>query len=1135
MSSASLKWEQFQSKRLIQAGPYSDLYQVEKEGYFYALKLYKSTASEDLLKEASTLAQLQHPAWLRLVEDHSQEEVPYLLTEWIEGFPLDAVEIKRDFKFILKVFHQIVQALDYLHQKSWVHGDLKGSNILWTGDQIKIIDLGFARSSQALGNLQISGTPAYLAPELFFSQSPRAVSDFYALAILFYRWVSGKFPFSKENFQEVIRWHLFESPINLHAMADYVPVEFGDLLLKMLAKSPADRPRSAPEILLTLQEKFGLQSEIRELETEILEEPYEILGEAIRFYENQKNLNEEEKSILGELYYRQGHLEKAVHLTENDPCLEACLLRIKVFTRQGDFIRAQKESENFELKFLKTISLKHKLAYLNAKGVLDFYLGHAEKSFLAFQEAEKYSSDIQDFSQLAVALNNLGNVLLEKGETVQALVLFEKAVLYTQKSGDRIHEGMFLMSLGYFYHRQKNFREAYDYYQQSIEILRAVGQKNEMARTLLNLANLFIEAQKYHEASLCLQEAQEIFQKRKLQYLAAYSLLIEGDILFRRSETEAALQIFKKAEMKLKEMQRMHDALWALFHQAECSLALKEKRKALEILEKIKSEPEFKKDARLEAHVQEMESEISMNQNIYQNPFSLLPFEKEIEKLEQELLGELDLSVLVEKILDKMIQLTSAERGFIILREKETSRVALARNMEHVSLEDSAEQISFSIANEVMEKGEAVLTVDALEDSRFSVVTSIHHLKLRSILCIPFKNDREVLGAIYLDHRGQSGVFQTALLQGLKPFAEMLGKLLSNARRFFEVEKNLKETQKKLEVAEVELRLKYDYQNIVGHHPKMKEVFAMLDRVTDVEIPVVLLGESGVGKELLARAIHYNGARAKRAFVSMNCQAIPETLFESELFGHVRGSFTGAVSDRMGLVEQAHRGTLFLDEIGDMPLPLQGKLLRVLQEGKFRRLGDKEERPVDLRIIAATHRDLKKMISEGSFREDLWFRISVVEIHIPPLRERMEDLPLLVDYFLDRFAKVHGSAKKKLSAEALSLLSNYNWPGNIRELENTITNACVFAKGEKIEPHDFRYKKELFQDEIAAASRNRKDELSLEDFLKFPYREAIQFFEKKLIHQALIESKGNISQASNTLKVARPQLSRLIKKFKIKV
>lgn len=1117
-------------QKLVQQGPFSSLYRVEKEGKLLAMKLFTEAAAPELLQEARLFKALDSNFWPGLLEDHSSEKPAYFLMEWVSGKPLEHVDHGQNFQFILSIFQQLILALRELHQQSWIHGDLKGNNVLWTGEHVKILDLGFAKSKHDWGSIQISGTPAYMAPELFFGRPPRPSSDFYALAMMFYKWLLGKFPFQAMNFQEVLHWHLLESPSNLHASLDWLPVEFGDLLLRLLAKNPGDRPQSAEEILGILSRQFALKSDFAEAGAELCEETYEIFGEAIRFYEQQDSLGEEENRTLAELYYRQGHLEKVIQQIEDQEGAEDYLLRVKVKTRQGLFEEAKRSIQVFEQRFLGSLSLSLRLAYLNARGVLDFYLGNLEASLKAFHEAQAQALSGEDFSHLAVAFNNLGNLLLESGEDEKALISYGQALAFTRLSGDRIHEGMFLMSLGYYHHLRQHWMDAAQYYQQSIQILGNVGQQSEKGRSLLNYSNLLIECGDLDQAFQVLREAQGIFKRRKLSYLASYSLLLEGDILFKRDQALAACEIFKNAETELRAMQREGDALWAAFRQAECFRSMGNLSQASQFLEQLKMSPLLPKIGRLQEQVNELEKELNMNSVKLQN---LSPFQKEIEIFEKDLVGELDLSILVEKILDKMIQVTHAERGFVILREKTGPHIALARNMGQESLSDSPEQISASIAGNVMDKGEALLTVDALEDERFSVVSSIHHLKLRSILCLPFMRGSEVLGAIYLDHRGQSGVFQAPLLHALKPFTEMLGKILSNARRFFEVESDLKATRKKLEAAQMQLQLKYDYANIVGRHPKMREVFSMLDRVTDVEVPTILLGESGVGKELMAQAIHYNGPRSQRSFVSMNCQAIPESLFESELFGHTKGAFTGAISDRMGLVEQAQRGTLFLDEIGDMPLPLQGKLLRVLQEGKFRRLGDREERPVDLRVIAATHRDLKKMIREGSFREDLWFRLSVVEIRIPPLRERMEDLPLLVDHFLECFAKSHASAKKKINAESLTLLSQYDWPGNIRELENTITNACVFASNAHLEPNDFRYKKELFPNVMPDAKKRAA--LDLKEFMKFPYREAVQFFEKKFIHQALIETGGNISRTAIQLKVARPHLSRLIKKFKIKV
>ena len=251
--------------------------------------------------------------------------------------------------------------------------------------------------------------------------------------------------------------------------------------------------------------------------------------------------------------------------------------------------------------------------------------------------------------------------------------------------------------------------------------------------------------------------------------------------------------------------------------------------------------------------------------------------------------------------------------------------------------------------------------------------------------------------------------------------------------------------------------MRYDYRNIVGRTPRMLELFRLLDRLTDTALPVVIQGESGTGKELVARAIHFNGPRRDRPFVSENCAAIPETLLESTLFGYARGAFTGAEHDTRGLFEVADGGTLFLDEVGEMSPGMQGKLLRVLQEGEFRRVGSERTRKVDVRIVAATNRDLARMVEEGKFRQDLYFRLNVARISLPPLRERREDIPLIVDApggqarGAGRQGRPQSGAggPKPIDPDALARLIDYRWPGNVRELENEIMRAMALS-GERI-------------------------------------------------------------------------------------
>jgi transcriptional regulator with PAS, ATPase and Fis domain len=252
-----------------------------------------------------------------------------------------------------------------------------------------------------------------------------------------------------------------------------------------------------------------------------------------------------------------------------------------------------------------------------------------------------------------------------------------------------------------------------------------------------------------------------------------------------------------------------------------------------------------------------------------------------------------------------------------------------------------------------------------------------------------------------------------------------------------------------------ELRERHRVENLVGQATPMVAIYKLVARVAGLDTTVLILGETGTGKEMVARAIHYASARADRPFVVVDCAALPESLFESELFGHERGAFTGAVTARRGLLETAVGGTCLLDEIGELSLPLQGKLLRVLQERTIRRVGSSESIPVDIRFVAATNRDLRKLVEEGRFREDLYFRLDVVTMTVPPLRERAEDVPLLAQHFLQKYATLTGKAVRGFARETLDLLTRHDWPGNVRELEHAVERAVALASSDLLLPDDF--------------------------------------------------------------------------------
>ena len=316
---------------------------------------------------------------------------------------------------------------------------------------------------------------------------------------------------------------------------------------------------------------------------------------------------------------------------------------------------------------------------------------------------------------------------------------------------------------------------------------------------------------------------------------------------------------------------------------------------------------------------------------------------------------------------------------------------------------------------------------------------------------------------------------------------------------------------------------KLTFANIIGASNAMQELFAFVEKVKDSPLPVLITGESGTGKELFARAIHFQSIRKSGPFIAQNCSAFSEHLLESELFGHVKGAFTGALRDKQGLFEAAHQGTLFLDELGEMSLPLQAKLLRVLQDGSFIPVGSTVTKKVDVRVVAATHRNLPEMIKNGSFREDLFYRLNVIGLKLPPLRERREDIPMLVDHFLRRCSERASAPPKKLSSTALSHILAYDWPGNIRELENELERSNLMSSdGVMIDvPHLSSHLQGTGSTKVPSPPTYAGGSL----------KDALEVYERQLIAEALERSGGNKSKTAEELQVSRTSLIKKVQQF----
>lgn len=421
------------------------------------------------------------------------------------------------------------------------------------------------------------------------------------------------------------------------------------------------------------------------------------------------------------------------------------------------------------------------------------------------------------------------------------------------------------------------------------------------------------------------------------------------------------------------------------------------------------------------------------------------------------LASRLELKPLLETIMDAVIEISGAERGFLILMTDGEPTAAAARNMDGEEVQRAREKVSRTILEKAFADRRPVVVADAAGDAEFKAAASVQAQKVRSVCAIPLIDDATPIGAIYLDNRFKTGIFAEGDLDIFNAFAANAVVALRNARMKSLLETRVASQGEELRQNRRALKEQFRFGNIVGKSRAMRDLFRTLEKVADTHLPILIQGESGVGKELVARAIHANGPRQERAFISLNCGAVPPALMESELFGHVRGAFTGADKDRPGLFELAHTGTLFLDEIACTSAAMQQGLLRVLQEGELRRVGGRETVKVDVRVIAAGNADLLQLVEDGEFREDLYYRLNVIPVRVPPLRERRDDIPLLAGHFLTLAAKEANRPPKRIAAEAMEKLLAYGWPGNVRELENLLRRLAVMVDGETIAAGDIAF------------------------------------------------------------------------------
>lgn len=469
----------------------------------------------------------------------------------------------------------------------------------------------------------------------------------------------------------------------------------------------------------------------------------------------------------------------------------------------------------------------------------------------------------------------------------------------------------------------------------------------------------------------------------------------------------------------------------------------------------------------------------------------------------QKVAFEKDIEALLSTLLKEITKASGAEHGFIVLVEEGQPKVKVQEPLGGDSF--GMGPMSDSIVKKVIEQKKPMIISDALHDQEFSSSLSVINYRLTSVMCAPLTYQGHTFGAIYVGNNSFVSAFDDKSLELMSIYVSQAAMLVQNALHINALKNSTKKLQESLELTK--------FGGMIGGCLGMQEVFQQVEKVSSTDISVLIVGETGTGKELIARELHNRSSRKSGPFVVINCGAIPENLLESELFGHVRGAFTGATQSRIGKFQAANAGTLFLDEVGEMPLHLQVKLLRALQDHKITRVGDNKSESVDIRVVAATNRDLISMVKANEFREDLYYRLNVVQITVPPLKERGNDVLVIANFFLQKYAKIYGKDVIGLSEEAQNALLNYDWPGNVRQLENRMRRAIVMCDHNRITLGDLDIK--------ADATSN-----------VMPLSDALEKYRLRYIRESLDRNAGNRTKTANELGVDPRTIFRYLESVK---
>jgi Nif-specific regulatory protein len=883
------------------------------------------------------------------------------------------------------------------------------------------------------------------------------------------------------------------------------------------------------------------------------------------------------KNILGLIEFARANwmrskaiLEEAIAIAEQ---LESDQLRKVASTNLGNTLFKLGDWENALQYFRRNLEhsegegdLWELLTSYNNVGVIEYGRGNFHAAVEYFEKSVRIDEKIGALEHEALARENLGDALEMLGRFKEAAQQYQRCLSIEGFDETRASRLSVYVPLARLTKKRGDIAKSLEYGQKAFAAGERARDEDLIAEAAYTLASIEDERDNIDECEKYLTRALAIFENSHTLHGLARAHTAASCLMLRKHDLEAAVKHAELGTAYAKQLGDRYtlaksDWAWARIHAFKgerdgAAARFESARAAFEELDAPYDQARLLFDIGI--HRDEPEEATLMIRNairIFERLDASLDLERargalfrirpagkapdsnvvglyEIVKI---INSTLDLQEVLTRVLDVCVRRLRAERGMLILLDPITGamRTSIARNIK--DSDDDSRRSPQSIVREVIQTGQSIMSADARADHRFHASESVIAENILSILCVPLIIKERIAGAIYIDHRQARHLFSQKDLNFLEAFSDQAAIAIENARLYEELEEARTRLSLENETLRREVLVEKHLDSIIGSSEAVAKIQFAIRKASAGHSTVLVRGESGTGKGLVARIIHNIGPRRNGPFIKFNCAALPETLAESELFGHEKGAFTGADRRKLGRFELANNGSIFLDEIGKMSFAMQAKLLRVVEEKEFERVGGTQTIKTDVKIITATNLDLEKAIEEGTFREDLYYRLNIVPIMIPPLRERKDDIPLLIEHFIRKICKDLGVEMKRLEPGVLDLFMRYDWPGNVRELEATLHRAIVMANGDAMARSEF-----YSLDTAPAIARGVTASpttplIGTTEITSEVYDEVMSSVDKQLILRALETSGGRIREAARRLGLARNTLKAKIQKYNIAV